>query len=69
MYDPTCLFCAEAKSIQHLYFYCVVAKYLWGWISDIWIAYFYILLISFVAPGDKNPKEYNMVCAASMWSI
>jgi hypothetical protein len=33
--DSTCLFCEEHESIQHLFFDCVVAKQLWGSLSEI----------------------------------
>lgn len=32
--DPSCLFCAEFESVQHLMFDCVVAQHVWGFISD-----------------------------------
>jgi hypothetical protein len=33
--DPTCLFCNERESIQHLFFSCAIAKQLWHVLSKI----------------------------------
>lgn len=32
--DGTCLFCSEPETTRHLFFECVVARYLWQFVSD-----------------------------------
>ena len=32
--DLSCLFCSEGENINHLFFECVVAKYIWGLVSE-----------------------------------
>uniref|UniRef100_A0A453PEG3 Reverse transcriptase zinc-binding domain-containing protein n=1 Tax=Aegilops tauschii subsp. strangulata TaxID=200361 RepID=A0A453PEG3_AEGTS len=32
--DPSCLFCTELETVQHLLFECVVAQHVWNFVSD-----------------------------------
>jgi cyanate permease len=32
--DPSCLFCNEQESVVHLFFGCIVARYVWVIISE-----------------------------------
>lgn len=32
--DLTCLFCSEMETIQHLFFDCINAEYIWSIVSD-----------------------------------
>jgi hypothetical protein len=33
--DPSCLFCGEDESIDHVFFECVVARQAWGLVSEV----------------------------------
>lgn len=33
--DPSCLFCVEQESVNHLFFHCAVARRLWAVLSSI----------------------------------
>ena len=33
--DSSRLFCSEVESVQHVFFYCVIAKQCWSMISDV----------------------------------
>lgn len=69
--DPSCLFCSEQESVQHLFFCCVVARILWTFVSD----YFnleHISSLADIATLWQQPKKnvvLNMICAASLWSL
>jgi hypothetical protein len=44
--DPTCLFCNQAESLEHLFFQCTVAKCVWGTVG--------VCLGTGSIPGDIN---------------
>jgi hypothetical protein len=67
----TCVFCSEPESVQHLFFYCIVARNVWQSISSFLsfsvgnsvgaIAYYWI--------ADKRHAALNSIYAAVLWSI
>jgi hypothetical protein len=69
--DSTCLFCNELESSSHLFFECVVARYLWEIISDIFgkkigdsfesIARWWI--------SEDNNSVLNIFSSAVLWTL
>ena len=69
--DPSCLFCSEAKSIQHLFFECVVAKQLWAVKSEVLNRQVGSDFISVGTLWLSNKKFViaNSFCAAALWGF
>jgi hypothetical protein len=69
--NPTCLFCNEQESVNHLFFECVVAKQLWNVLSSILgiqlggaldnIGKFWL--------SSKHNGVLNMCTSAAFWSM
>jgi hypothetical protein len=69
--DPTCLFCNERESIQHLFFSCAIAKQLWHVLSKIFDIQ---LIASFEDIGkfwlnNKHNGVLNMFTLAAVWCL
>jgi hypothetical protein len=69
--DPSCLFCSEAESIQHLFFECVVAKQLWAVMSEVLNRQVGSDFISVGTLWLSNKKFViaNSVCATAPWGL
>jgi len=69
--DVSCLFCNEPETVNHLFFFCCVAKVLWSYLKDIFhtqlgdgyesVARWWI--------SDSKHKVMNGCSAALMWSL
>lgn len=69
--DPSCLFCSEKETCQHLFFECVVAKQMWKSISQ---AVDFDIGASFESIGtcwlsNKRFLIVNMCAAAALWGL
>jgi hypothetical protein len=69
--DPSCLFCSEAETVQHLFFDCVVAAQCWKVISDIvgTTVGGDLVLIGQYWLSNKRNCVLNIVTSAVFWSI
>ena len=69
--DPTCLFCAEKETISHLFFYCVVAQYLWKLLSKIFDVQLGNSLDSIGKFWLSNKRNgiLNLFTLAGFWSL
>ena len=69
--DPTCLFCSEAETVNHLFFDCVVAKQLWSILSEIFNRQVGTYFVSVGTMWISNRKFIveNVFCAAILWGL
>ena len=69
--DPTCLFCSEAETINHLFFNCVVAKQLWSILSEILNRQVGTYFVSVGTMWISNRKFIveNIFCATALWGL
>lgn len=66
-----CVFCSENESVHHLFFGCVVAKYVWTVIGEyfnISLGDDYLSIARFWLSNMKN-SALNVACAAAMWYL
>ena len=69
--DPSCLFCSEPESVQHLFFDCVVAAQCWKVISDAigTTVGFDLATIGQYWLSNKRHCVLNIVTSAMFWSL
>ena len=69
--DPSCLFCTEPESVQHLLFDCVVARHVWDFLSELFETERIVNFENIFAFWHMHKKKpiLNMVIAASLWSL
>ena len=66
-----CVFCSSEKSIQHLFFYCVVAKIIWSLVRDHFkkdIGSDYLSMAEFWVSNKKN-VALNVAISTTMWYL
>ena len=71
MEDPTCLFCNEVESINHLFFGYVVARQLWVVLSvvfDVQLGGSLESIGKFCLSNKRN-GVLNMFTSATLWSL
>jgi hypothetical protein len=69
--DLSCLFCNEQESCNHLFFGCVVAKYLWEMVSSIFnkcIGTDFESVASWWISENTN-SVLNMFSTAVLWTL
>jgi len=69
--DPSCLFCEEQESVNHLFFECAVARRLWAVLSSIFDVQLGGSLdsISKFWLSNKRNGVLNMFTSAAVWKI
>jgi len=69
--DPSCLFCSEKESVNHLFFECAVAKQMWCYLSDILGRNVGMDFLSIGQMWINNNRCLvdNMFCAAALWGL
>lgn len=69
--DESCLFCSEKETIQHVFFYCVVAKQCWKIVLDILGVHVGENLVNIGTFWLSNKRHclLNMVTSAVIWSV
>ncbi|PNT70229.1 hypothetical protein BRADI_2g08172v3 [Brachypodium distachyon] len=67
----SCVFCAENKTVQHLFFECVVAKIIWQTVSLHFNKQLGACLESIARLWISHKKHgaLNSICAAILWCI
>ena len=69
--DLTCVFCCEPESLQHLFFYCVVARQVWLVIANCTkmpVPNSFESLLPFWKK-KKSFDAVNLISAATLWSL
>lgn len=67
---PSCQFCSEPETVQHLFFECIVAKQAWNCLyefNDVVINSYIDLASKWIA--DKKLKTTNTISAGVVWCL
>jgi hypothetical protein len=69
--DPSCLFCCETETVNHLFFECAVAKQLWSYMSEVLSRNVGMDFLSIGQMWISNNSFLvdNMFCAAALWGL